>query len=231
MILAVMQPYLFPYLGYYQLAYHSDMFIFYDDVNYIKGGYINRNNILTRNGKQLFTIPINHASSFKKINELEFSNNIKKVLLTIQQAYSKAPNFNIIYSIIERVLSSNNRNVAKIASNSIIEVFEYLNIPFEYESSSNIDYDRELDAKNKLYSFCKLYNAQVYTNTPGGKHLYDKNEFKAKNIELNFIEMSNISYTQFNNENKFESNLSIIDLLMNEDKEQIIKLLGAYYVN
>ncbi|MEX9611156.1 WbqC family protein [Providencia rettgeri] len=227
MILAVMQPYLFPYLGYYQLAYHSDMFIFYDDVNYIKGGYINRNNILTKNGKQLFTIPINHASSFKKINELEFSNNIKKVLTTIQQAYSKAPNFNEIYSMIERILLSNNRSVAKIASNSIIEVFDYLNLPFEYEFSSNIDYDRELDAKNKLYSFCKLYNAQMYTNTSGGKHLYNKDEFKDKNIELNFIEMSDFSYTQFNSDN-FESNLSIIDLLMNLSKSEVSALLNKY---
>ncbi|MEX9690608.1 WbqC family protein [Providencia sp. PROV254] len=227
MILAVMQPYLFPYLGYYQLAYHSDMFIFYDDVNYIKGGYINRNNILTKNGKQLFTIPINHASSFKKINELEFSNNIKKVLMTIQQAYSKAPNFNVIYSMVERVLASNNRNVAKIASSSIIEVFDYLNLSFEYEFSSKIDYDRELDAKNKLYSFCKLYNAQIYTNTPGGKSLYNKDEFKAKNIELNFIEMNDISYTQFNNDN-FEKNLSIIDLLMNLSKSEVSMLLNKY---
>lgn len=230
MILAVMQPYLFPYIGYYQLAYHADMFIFYDDVNYIKGGYINRNNILTKNGKLLFTVPVNQASSFKKINELEFSSNIKKVLATIQQAYSKAPNFNAVYPMIEKILLSEDRNVAKIASNSIIEIFNYLEIPFKYEFSSNIDYDRELDAKNKLFSFCKLYNAQKYTNTPGGRSLYNKDEFKSKNIELTFIETDDITYTQFNNE-KFESNLSIIDLLMNLNKEQIIKLLGIYHVN
>ncbi|WP_426578381.1 WbqC family protein [Xenorhabdus stockiae] len=230
MILAVMQPYLFPYIGYYQLAYHCDEFIFYDDVNYIKGGYINRNNILTKNGKQLFTIPVNQASSFKKINELEFSNNVKKVLVTIQQAYSKAPYFDAAYPIIEKILLSENRNVAKITSNSIIEIFNYLELPFKYEFSSNIDYDRGLDAKNKLFSFCKLYNAQKYTNTMGGKSLYNKDEFKNKNIELSFIETGNIIYTQFNSD-KFESNLSIIDLLMNVDKEKIIKLLGIYHVN
>ncbi|MCX3071631.1 WbqC family protein [Providencia stuartii] len=230
MILAVMQPYLFPYIGYYQLAYHSDMFIFYDDVNYIKGGYINRNNILTKNGKQLFTVPINHASSFKKINELEFSSNVKKTLATIQQAYSKAPNFNNVYPIIENILISNNRNVAKMASNSIIDIFKYLDIPFMYEYSSNIDYNHELDAKNKLYNFCKLYGANKYTNTPGGKALYNKDEFKDKGIELSFIETNNISYKQFNNDN-FEKNLSIIDLLMNLKKENIIELLGDYNVN
>ncbi|QHZ87663.1 WbqC family protein [Proteus mirabilis] len=78
MRLAVMQPYLFPYIGYYQLAYYADKFIFYDDVNYIKGGYINRNNILTKNGLQMFTLPVNKASSFKKINELYFQDNTKK---------------------------------------------------------------------------------------------------------------------------------------------------------
>ncbi|HFQ2072142.1 TPA: WbqC family protein [Providencia stuartii] len=227
MILAVMQPYLFPYIGYYQLAYHSDLFIFYDDVNYIKGGYINRNNILTKNGKQLFTVPINHASSFKKINELEFSNNVKKVLATIQQAYSKAPNFDTVYPIIENILLSKNRNVAKMTSDSIIEVFKYLEVPFKYQFSSQLDYNRELDSKNKLYSFCKLYNANKYTNSPGGKVLYSKEEFKNEGIELNFIETNNISYKQFNTDS-FEKNLSIIDLLMNLPKQQVLYLLDEY---
>ncbi|HCR3455045.1 TPA: WbqC family protein, partial [Proteus mirabilis] len=97
MILAVMQPYLFPYIGYYQLAYHSDMFIFYDDVNYIKGGYINRNNILTKNGPQLFTLPVKKASSFKKINELFYQEDTRKILTSISQAYSKAPYFTSVF--------------------------------------------------------------------------------------------------------------------------------------
>jgi len=229
MILAVMQPYLFPYIGYYQLAYHSDKFIFYDDVNYIKNGYINRNSILTKNGRQLFTIPVNKASSFTKINELEFNDNVKKVLTSLYQAYSKAPYFSQIYPIVEEILNSANRNVANIASNSIIEVFKYLNVDLSYAFSSSLEYDRSQSAKDKLYQLCNIYNADHYTNTIGGQALYDKSEFLEQNIKLQFIKSQSFNYKQFNS-NEFEANLSMIDVLMNISPEEIITLLGMYYV-
>lgn len=229
MILAVMQPYLFPYVGYYQLAYHSDFFIFYDDVNYIKNGYINRNTILTKNGRQLFTIPVNKASSFSKINELEFHANVKKVLMSLSQTYSKAPYFSQIYPIIENILNSENRNVSIIASRSVIDIFKYLRLDFEYTYSSMINYDRSQSAKDKLYELCDIYNADYYTNTIGGKSLYDKDEFAQKNIKLQFMKSKSSDYKQFNS-NAFEENLSMIDILMNVSPTEIKTLLGMYYV-
>lgn len=229
MILAVMQPYLFPYIGYYQLAYHSDFFIFYDDVNYIKNGYINRNTILTKNGRQLFTIPVKKASSFTKINELEFDANVKKVLASLSQAYSKAPYFSAVYPMIEKILCAENRSVSSIASNSIIEVFKYLNLDFSYAYSSMLEYDRSQSAPDKLYQFCNIYKADHYTNTIGGQALYDKSEFSQRNIKLQFIKNQSCSYPQFNSQ-AFEENLSMIDILMNTSPEEIITLLGKYYV-
>ena len=160
-----MQPYLFPYIGYYQLAYQSDMFIFYDDVTYIKNGYINRNSILTKNGVQLFTLPVNKASSFSLIKDLLFSDNTKKVLSSISQAYSKAPYFEAVYPMLENIFLSKNRSVAYIASQSIIQVFNYLGLEFNYIYSSLIDYDRSEDARGKLYQFCDIFNADRYTNS------------------------------------------------------------------
>ena len=229
MILAVMQPYLFPYIGYYQLAYHSDFFIFYDDVNYIKNGYINRNTILTKNGRQLFTIPVNKASSFSKINELEFSINVKKVLISISQAYSKAPYFETVYPIIEKIFNSEDRNISIVTSSSIIEVFKYLDIEFPHAYSSMIDYDRTQDAENKLYELCHIYSADQYVNTIGGQSLYEKDRFLKKGIKLEFINSRPCNYSQFNS-NYFEENLSIIDILMNVSPEKIKKLLGLYHV-
>lgn len=228
MILAVMQPYLFPYIGYYQLAYHSDLFLFYDDVNYIKNGYINRNYILTKNGKQLFTLTINHASSFSKINDLEFSHNIRKILLSISQVYSKAPYFSSVYPIIEKIFTGQNRNVAYLSSSSIVEIFKYLQIDFQYEFTSNINYNRELSAKDKLYQLCKIYNADIYVNSKGGEILYNRAEFEQQGLLLQFIESDNtIHYNQFNS-NLFVANLSIIDLLMNLSRDEIINILGMY---
>lgn len=224
-----MQPYLFPYIGYYQLAYHSDMFIFYDDVNYIKGGYINRNNILTKNGAQLFTLPVIKASSFKKINELFFQEDTRKILASISQAYSKAPYFTSIFPIIEKVLNERNRNVAHMASKSIIEVFQYLDMKLHYDFSSRINYNRENNAQEKIYELCKINNADNYINAYGGMSLYDKDEFKKRNIELNFINSTPTPYTQVNS-NEFIKNASMIDILMNCSKYEIINQLNNYTV-
>lgn len=229
MILAVMQPYLFPYIGYYQLAYHSDMFIFYDDVNYIKGGYINRNNILTKNGPQLFTLPVIKASSFKKINELFFQEDTRKILASISQAYSKAPYFASVFPLIENILNEKNRNVAHIASKSVIEVFNYLGIDFNHTYSSLVNYDNSKNAKEKLVEFCQIYNCGNYVNTIGGKKLYNKDEFLSNNIKLNFISPEKIYYDQYNC-NQFEENLSIIDVLMNISPKEVINILGNYHV-
>ncbi|WP_318443869.1 WbqC family protein [Photobacterium leiognathi] len=230
MKLAVMQPYLFPYIGYYQLAYCSDMFIFYDDVTYIKNGYINRNSILTKNGRQLFTLSVNNASSFTLIKDLEFSNNVKKILSSIQQAYSKSPYFSDVYPIIEKIFKSENRNVSYMASQSIIDIFKYLGVDFKYTYASSVEYDNKQDAKHKLYQFCDIFNSNEYINTIGGKELYQKDDFIKQGINLGFISCNEIEYDQFNNNSNFESNLSIIDLLMNEDKNKIKEVLNKFKI-
>ena len=69
MKLAIMQPYFFPYIGYFQLINAVDKFVFYDDVNFIKGGWINRNRILVNGEIKFFTVPITGVSSFKKTKE------------------------------------------------------------------------------------------------------------------------------------------------------------------
>jgi len=93
-----MQPYVFPYIGYFQLIELADVFVFYDDVNFIKQGWINRNNVLANNKSLLFTIPLNKISSFVKINEVIINENFfnkwqNKFLRTIEQSYKKAPFF------------------------------------------------------------------------------------------------------------------------------------------
>lgn len=228
MKVAVMQPYIFPYIGYYQLVNAVNTFVFYDDVTYIKNGYINRNFILSNGVKNRFTISLNQASSNKLINDINCHNNVKKTIKTIQQSYSKAPNFSSVMSIVEKVLMSENRNVAHIASQSIVAVFEYLGIKREFVSSSELDYDRNLDAAEKLVSICELYESSHYINSIGGKELYTKEYFYNKGIKLEFIEKQKVSYQQNNNE--FIDNLSMIDVLMWCSKEEVISLLKEYKI-
>ncbi|MEZ2686029.1 WbqC family protein [Proteus vulgaris] len=229
MKLAVMQPYLFPYIGYYQLAYCSDLFIFYDDVNYIKKGYVNRNNIATKNGVFLFSLPIKQASQNKLINELYFTEETKKILLTIEMSYSKSKYFHDIYPLIESIFNNKKRNVSNITSLSIIKVFEYLSLDFNYNFSSSIDYDRKNSAQEKIYDLCKINNSKQYINAVGGIDLYDKEEFQKRNIKLGFIKPSITNYPQINS-STFIGNLSMIDILMNCSKDEIINQLNNFKI-
>ncbi|TVU61484.1 WbqC family protein [Vibrio atlanticus] len=226
MIFSVMQPYIFPYLGYYQLVNAVDKFVFYDDVTFIKSGYINRNSILSNGLAQRFTIPVPGMSSNILINELKFDSNVKKILKAIQQSYSKAPFFNQVYPLVEGVLMCKNRSIEHICALSIKMVFEYLEIDKEILFSSNIQYDRTLPAPDKLIAIAKALGGDKYINTPGGKSLYSKDYFAGKNVHLSFIETEHYKYTQNNNE--FIPHLSMIDVLMWNEKDAVKELLNKY---
>lgn len=229
MNLAVMQPYLFPYIGYFQLIYASDLFIIYDDVSYIKQGYINRNNILTPNGPVRFTVPVPGGSSNKLISELSYSEDVTKVLKTIQQSYSKSPYFDKVYPLLESILLYKNRDIAEICLKSYRDVLEYLGLQRKFFKSSELDYNRSLSAKDRLISFSHKFGADCYINTPGGRELYNKPDFAKEAIDLKFIDSLPIQYGQGVEE--FVPNLSIIDVLMNCSPERIISILKQYELN
>lgn len=229
MILGVMQPYLFPYLAYYQLVGHCDSFIFYDDVTYIKGGYINRNNILCAGAAQRFTLPVLKASSNTLIRDLNFSDrDCAKILKTVSQNYKKAPYFNDVFPIVEAVLNSRNRSVSVVASMSIKNVLSYLGIDRDYHFSSDIEYDSSVGAKEKLFQFCDIFGARTYCNSDGGRELYDKQDFKLNGIKLEFLVKRPVWYKQPVNCDTFVDNLSMIDVLMWNSKNEARKLLLEY---
>lgn len=226
MNLSVMQPYLFPYIGYFQLIYASDIFLIYDDVSYIKQGYINRNTILSTNGPERFTVPVPGASSNKEISSLEFSNNVGNVLKMIQQSYSKAPYFEEVFPLVESVLTSNERSISGVCLSCYDAVFGYLRISRKLLKTSELEYDRNLSAKDRLIVLCHKFGADRYINAPGGRSLYSKTEFRDAGIDLQFINSLTVKYPQKSDE--FVPNLSIIDVLMNCSPDETKKLLSKY---
>ena len=229
MKVAIMQPYLFPYLGYYQLVNHCDVFVLYDDVTYIKQGFINRNNIL-QNGRPLrITLPVPGASSNRLINTLAYSGDTGKIKKTIAQAYSKAPFFHAVYPLVSRVLDNQDRSIPAVCKKGISEVFAYLDMPEEIILSSDIEYDRQTSAEDKVLQICQALGSVDYVNSAGGKKMYAKESFLSKGCELSFIEMKDIVYDQ--NGGGFVPNLSIIDVLMWCDKDRIRQLLDEYHVS
>ena len=226
MKIAVMQPYFFPYIGYWQLINSVDIFIIYDDVNFIKRGYINRNNILINNVKHLFTLALIKSSQNKKINEILIGENNKKILRTIEQSYLKAPFFHEIFPIIEDIFSNKEKDLSKFLGNSLQIFSKYLDINTKFEYSSMIKNDKSLQAQDRLIEISKILNATDYINAIGGEQLYDKNAFSDAGINLSFIQTELINYKQFNN--KFIPNLSIIDVMMFNSKEDIKEMLKKY---
>lgn len=221
-----MQPYIFPYLGYYQLVNAAGKFVFYDDVNYIKQGFINRNSICNNGASVGFVLPVPGNSSYVKIKDLSFSNETRKILGNIKQSYSKAPFFSDVYPMVEAVFQHNERSVATICSLSVQLVFDYLSINKDFYLASQLDYNRTLNASDKIIDIVSSLNGSHYINSIGGATLYDKEYFASKGIVLNFIRMNDIQYNQLSK--KFIPNLSIIDVLMNCDRSSVMALLAAY---
>lgn len=227
-----MQPYLFPYLGYFQLIHVVDKFIFYDDVNFIKQGWVNRNKILLNGNEFLFTIPLEKESSFKlivqtEINENLFNNWKIKFYRTLAQAYKKAPNFEIVYALISSALEMNSLVISDLACESINLVCNYLGIKTKCAKSSEQNYHNDiLKASDRVIDICLKESANEYFNPIGGKELYSKEEFLLNGLNLHFISSGLKPYKQFNND--FIPSLSIIDIMMFNSKDEILKMLGCY---
>lgn len=226
---AIMQPYFFPYIGYWQAINAVDEYVLLDDVNFIMRGYINRNNILLNGKAHLFSIPLEKPSQNKLISEtkLNFNDKDKETFLkTIMTAYKKAPYFNDVFSIVESIILNPENNLTNYIKFSIETIKNYLEIDTLITLSSEIKKDSSLKAQDRILEINKKLNADMYINAIGGQELYDKDLFANSNIELKFIKTLPHEYKQFKNE--FVPNLSIIDILMFNSKEEVRELLNQY---
>ncbi len=233
MKIAIMQPYLFPYLGYFQLINAVDTFVSYDDVNYIKGGWINRNNLLVNQKPYMFTISLESPSSFTLISETKidiekFVVYKGKLLKTITQSYKKAPFYKEVFPLIEDFFITNNKIfIADLALDSLVLVSNYLGINTTFQKSSIAYHNsKEFEKTDRLIDIIKNNNAQEYINPIGGIDIYDKEDFNINGIQLQFLKTQSVVYKQF--ENDFVPWLSIIDVLMFNSKEEIGLLLNKY---
>lgn len=226
MKLGIMQPYFMPYIGYWQLMAAVDKYVVYDDVNYIKGGWVSRNNILLNGDKHLFTIILKGASPNKLFNEVEIGDDFRKFRKMLESAYKKAPYYNQVMSILEDVFNYEQRDLGHFMMHQFQCVLNYLDIHTELILSSTIKKNNSLHGKEKVKHVCHLLGADAYYNAIGGQELYDKADFKNEGINLSFIETKQVEYKQFSN--LFISGLSMIDVLMFNSPEQVRQLLKAY---
>jgi hypothetical protein len=228
MKVAIMQPYLFPYIGYYQLVCHADCFVFLDDVNFIKGGYIAKNVIRgIRSEPVSFFVGVEKQSQNRLINDHRFVSDCRKAVASIAFCYRNARQFHCMMPIIHDVLLSEERNVAKLASNSIKVVFEYLQKEKKFFFSSEIGNLHSLRGQDRIVDLCKRLGATEYTNAIGGVKLYERDVFARDGISLGFLRPvpSDLEF-----EGRSYANFSIIDALMHCPQDIFLKMLKAYEI-
>ena len=227
MKVAIMQPYFFPYIGYFQLINAVDIFVIYDSIEFSKKGWINRNRILVNDKDYVFTLPLKKDSDFLNVDERFLSDNWNsdkiKLLNKIKEAYRKAPFYNDVIVILEDALNYEDKNLFDFIKNSLIKVLDYLEIKTKIIQSSEVDFDNSLKNQDKIIAICNAMNAKTYINPIGGIELYDKEVFKASGIELQFLKANPITYQQYGNE--FVMFLSIIDVMMFNSVEDIKKFI------
>ena len=231
--IAIMQPYFFPYIGYWQLVNLADKFVIYDDGNYIINGWINKNRILGQGGftSQLISIDVSHASPNKKISEMErviFPAKLRKIESSLEHRYRKAPFYQDSMEVIFPILENRETNLVRYLQFLLEEVSKYLGITTEFYLSSEVEKDGLEHVSDKVFRICNHFGCTNYVNPIGGQVFYDKHDWKERGgVNLQFIRRDDdISYRQFDYD--FVPDLSIIDVMMFNSRDEIHDLLNRY---
>ena len=217
-----------PYIGYWQLLAAVNTYVVYDNIQYTKKGWINRNRILLNGKDEYITIPLRKDSDYLNVDQRYLSDTFdrNKLLHQIVGAYHKAPYFRTFYPIVEDIINYAGNNLFQYLFHSIQSIKDILQINTNIVISSTIDIDHSLKGKDKVLALCKALKADTYINAIGGQELYDKDEFSQNIVDLHFLQTNKIEYPQFHN--PFVPNLSIIDVLMFNSPEQTKELLTQY---
>lgn len=227
MTLAIMQPYFFPYIGYWQLINTVDTFVVYDNIQFSKSGWFHRNNFLMNGQKKLFTLPLKKDSDYVDVIDRYLSADsdkyINKILAQIKNSYKKAPFYSDVFPCIEAIFLHPEKNIFLYLLNSIYILCDYLYIDTKIITSSTVNINHKLKSQDKVKAINKELKATKYINPIGGMQLYNAQSFNEDGIELLFLKSDILKYKQFSNQ--FIPSLSIIDIMMFNSKSTIQSML------
>lgn len=214
MRVAIMQPYFFPYVGYFQLIGAVDLFIVYDNIKYTKKGWINRNRMLQSGKDVMFSLPLRSDSDSLDVRDraLAVDFNRDKFLNQLRGAYSRAPKFAEVFPMVERAVRHEDENLFAYLHHALIRTCEHLGLTTPIRVSSTVEIDHGLKNQGKVIALAKAVGATTYVNAIGGLDLYEREAFQATGLELQFIRSRPLEYRQFGD--PFVPWLSIIDVLM-----------------
>ncbi len=229
MKVAIMQPYFFPYIGYFQLIARSDVFVLHDDVQYIKGGWVNRNRILLNGESRMITLPVKKDAYHLPINArsyVEDTRSRKDIVNLVKQAYARAPFFADVFPLVEESLMFAENNVARYNENLIRRISDFMGLTTRIINSSDLQKDNSLAGESRVLEICKRLGATEYNNPQGGQTLYNFATFHESGLDLRFLVMRPVPYPQ--RAGSFVPYLSVIDALLSNGPENIRTYLAHY---
>lgn len=229
MKIAIMQPYFFPYIGYFQLIAAVDLFVLYDNIQYTKKGWINRNRILLNGSDTFISVPLKKDCDTLDVRQRELAADFKpgKLLAQLDGAYRKAPFYTHTMALAESTLRHDTRNLFTFLHSSLIKTCAHLGLSTPIHVSSGIDIDHALKGQDKVLAICKATGARTYINAIGGQALYAAEDFRREGIELRFIRSQPFAYDQW--DAPFVPWLSLIDVLMFNPVEQVRAVIENNY--
>lgn len=230
MNIAIMQPYFFPYIGYWQLMNYVDVFVIYDIGMFRPHGWINRNRIKNGQGEIYLTVPI-HRTINCRICDMEIVSTTDfrgKMLRTLQHSYGQAPHFRSCYDNISKSINYLTNDLTDYLYKNMLAVVDYLGISTKIVKASDLSIDYREGAVNRIVDICDYFGIHNYINPIGGISLYSKDDLKKFGVNINFIKSKDIRYAQ--GKGSFIENLSIIDVMMYNSIEQMHELLQRFEI-
>jgi len=229
MRVAIMQPYFFPYIGYFQLMAAVDLFIVYDNIKYTKKGWINRNRMLQGGKDVMFSLPLRSDSDSLDIRERVLADdfNRDKLVNQLRGAYARAPHFAAVFPMIEKSVRHADANLFAYLRNALDRVCTHLTLTTPVRVSSTIDVDHQLRSQDKVIALARAVGATSYVNPIGGLELYDRQAFQAQGLELRFLRSRPLEYRQFGE--PFVPWLSIVDVLMFNPIDLVRTTIWSHY--
>ena len=223
----IMQPYFLPYIGYFQLICAVDKFVIYDNIQYTKRGWINRNRIMSNGKPKMVTLPLQSASDYLDINDRYLSREFdrKSLLRQFDGAYLRSIHYREVRPLLEAIIMYESDNLYEYVKHSIDMLLEYLEVSTEMYVSSNLPVDRSLRSENRVIATCISLEADVYVNAIGGIELYSSAQFNQNKLNLKFIKSRLSEYPQSGNE--FIPALSIIDVMSHCSKSDVIQMINC----
>ena len=224
-----MQPYFFPYIGYFQLIGAVDLFVIYDNIKYTKKGWINRNRMLQGGKDAMFSLPLKAGSDALDVRERELAADFDrtKLLNQLRGAYARAPRFAAVFPMLERALRHDDANLFGYLHHALQICCQHLGLQTPFRVSSTIDIDHGLKNQDKVIALCKALGATSYLNAIGGQELYDREVFRRHGLDLHFIRPRPFEYAQFGA--AFVPWLSIIDVLMFNPAELVRERVAHHH--